>query len=196
MEEDDSARMNAAQQFVKGLFLCGLIVLVPVYVGEAPEEGVVAKSLCHFQVFHIVLPLGRTVKFCHLLSCDLFIAIFHTLQLFPEGFQGGNPGHIGVSGGVVGYRVSLFHHPADQIRVLRDEVSHYKKCSGSFMLFQSVQNGLGIAILITCIKGQVDPFLICIAQVEGIVLCQFIHSGISHGRLALLLEAKAPVSLG
>ena len=171
------------------------VVLVPVYVGEAPEEGVVAKLLGHLQFFHIVLPLGRAVKLCHLLSCDLFIGCFHTIQLFPEGLQSGDPGHIGVGGGVVAYDVSFLLHPADQVRVLRDKIAHHKKGGGGLVLFQCIQDGLRVAVLIACVKGQVDPLFICVAQIVGVVLRQLLGGGVSHRGLALLLEAKAPVPL-
>ena len=85
--------------------------------------------------------------------------------------------------------------PSDQVRVFGDKITHYKKGGGGLVLFQCIQDGGGVAVLIACVKGQVDPLFICVAQIVGVVLRQLLGGGVSHRGLALLLEAKAPVPL-
>ena len=42
--------MDPCQELVEGLLFGGLVILVPVYIGEAPEEGFVAEILCHLEI--------------------------------------------------------------------------------------------------------------------------------------------------
>ena len=44
---DMGAWMDAAKKFIEGFFLRRLFVFIPVYIGQAPEECVISKVLCH-----------------------------------------------------------------------------------------------------------------------------------------------------
>ena len=90
MEQYDGAGVDPGQELIQGLFPGGLIVLDPVYMGQAPEEGVIAKLLSHFQVVGTVFSLGRTVISGQRLSGDLPESLFHVLQFFLEGFLSGD----------------------------------------------------------------------------------------------------------
>ena len=43
VQQDDCAGMDASEQFLEGFFLRRLFVLIPVYVGEAPEKGIITE---------------------------------------------------------------------------------------------------------------------------------------------------------
>ena len=194
MQQDDGARVDAPQQLIEGLLLCGLGVLLPVHVGEAPEEGVVAELPGHLQVLYAVDPSGRPVESGHLFSRDLPVRILHAFQFPAKAFQCGDPGHIGVRGRVVAHGVSLLLHAPDQLRVIPDEGAYHEKGGRGVMLFQRIQDGGCVSVLVACVKCQVDGLLPRIPQVMGVVLRQFPGGGVSRRRLALLPEPEPPVS--
>ena len=47
VQQNDSAGMDAAQQLLEGFFVAGLFVFIPVYISQAPEEGVIAQFFGH-----------------------------------------------------------------------------------------------------------------------------------------------------
>lgn len=60
MEEDDGAGMDASQKFFECFLFGRLFILVPVYIGEAPEKCAVSHVFCHLQIGFTVFSLGRT----------------------------------------------------------------------------------------------------------------------------------------
>ena len=77
MKKNDSTRMDAFQELVEGLLFGGLVILVPVYIGEAPEEGLIAEVLCHLKIGLAVNALRRPVVACHLLAGNFPVEIFY-----------------------------------------------------------------------------------------------------------------------
>ena len=47
VEEDDGAGVGPLGNDLKGFLMTGLILLIPVHMGQAPEYGGVAQLLCH-----------------------------------------------------------------------------------------------------------------------------------------------------
>ena len=79
--------MDSPKQLFKSLFVGWLAILIPVDVGETPEEGMIAKILCHFQVGFAVFALRWTIKSGNFLSGDLPIQFFNCLDFFRKGFH-------------------------------------------------------------------------------------------------------------
>ena len=77
MKEDDGAGVDPRKQLIECLFLCGLVVLIPVHIGKAPEYGFIPQLLSHFQVIFTVDALRRSVKFFQLFPRGLFIQSCH-----------------------------------------------------------------------------------------------------------------------
>lgn len=75
--------MDPPKQLFKSLFVGWLAILIPVDVGETPEEGMIAKILCHFQVGFAVFALWWTIKSGNFLSGDLPIQ-FSTVWISSE----------------------------------------------------------------------------------------------------------------
>ncbi len=107
VQQDNGTRVDPFQKLIEGFLFGRLFVLVPVYVGKAPEEGFIPKLLCHRQICCAVNSLRRPVEFRHGFSGRFFIQIFHALQLFPKIIHRGDPGHIRVGEGVISYSVSF-----------------------------------------------------------------------------------------
>ena len=61
VEQHHSARVDAGQELVEGLLMGGLVILLPVHVGQAPEEGAIAQIFGHLQILFAVNALGRPV---------------------------------------------------------------------------------------------------------------------------------------
>ena len=59
-----------------------LIILLPVYIGKAPEKCLVSQLLCHFQIFSTVDTLWGTVIFDHVSAGDFFIDVYKRQQLY------------------------------------------------------------------------------------------------------------------
>ena len=62
------------------------------------------------------------------------------------------------------------------------------------MLFQGVQYGFSIPVLIAGVEGEVEDFFIGILRVKGVILGQFLHSGIPGRRLSVFLKAQSPAA--
>ena len=86
VKEYDSSWMDTSQQFVKCFFMRRLVVLIPVDIGKAPEEGVISHILCHLKIVDTVFSLRRAVILGHGFSGDLLIEVFYVSQFFGEGF--------------------------------------------------------------------------------------------------------------
>ena len=58
VQKHDGTRMDAPEKLFECFLLCGLFVLIPVHIGETPEEGLIAESFCHLKIRFAVLSLG------------------------------------------------------------------------------------------------------------------------------------------
>ena len=138
MKQYNRSGMNAGKQFVKGFFMSRLIILLPVYIGKAPEKCLVSQLLCHFQIFSTVDTLWGTVIFDHVSAGDFFIERFYAGKFFLKIFDRGNLRHIRMTERMIGHCMPFFCHAADQIRIIPDKVSHNKESSRSLMFFQRI----------------------------------------------------------
>ena len=113
MQQYDSAGMNTGGQLFKRLCVGWLLIHIPVYIGQAPEKGLVAQIAGLFQILLAVFPLGRTVKFHHILAGGFLVQLFQGFQFLPKSRLIGNFGHNRMMKGMVAYRVALRRHPLD-----------------------------------------------------------------------------------
>ena len=95
--------------------------------------------------------------------------------------------------GVVAYDVSLRRHPADDVRGRFDHVAHHEEGRRSTMLFQRIQNGLGVAVFVAAVKSKIDDFFICLLCIVGVILLKLIERCITDRNFAFLLKAETPV---
>ena len=65
----------------------GLGILLPVYVGKTPEEGLIAKIFCHAKIFRAVNAPGRTIVAWHFFAGGLSIQFFYLYQFFLKSFR-------------------------------------------------------------------------------------------------------------
>ena len=98
--------------------------------------------------------------------------------------------------GVIAHDVPLLGHAADHVGGGLDHIAHHEKGSGGPVLFQGVQNGVGIAVLIAAVERKIDDFFGRVPQKAGVVVGQLLGAGVAHGGLALLREGQAPVVRG
>ena len=77
MKENDGSGMDSCQELVEGLLFGGLVILVPVYIGEAPEESFVAEILCHLKIGLAVYALRGPVIARHLLAGNFPVEILY-----------------------------------------------------------------------------------------------------------------------
>ncbi len=47
MKKNNGTGMDPFQKFVKSLFFCGLIILIPIHISKAPEKGLIAEIFRH-----------------------------------------------------------------------------------------------------------------------------------------------------
>ena len=77
---------GCARAVFEGFLLCRLFILIPVHIGKAPEKGVIAKFLCHREIFGAVFALRRAIEPRHLRSGDFFEFRFDVPHFLLEGF--------------------------------------------------------------------------------------------------------------
>lgn len=152
--------MNAAGQLFKSFLMGRLLILIPVYIGETPEKGLISEIFCHLQIVCTVFSLWRTVKRNHFLTGDLLVECGDAVQFLGKGCLCGNPGHIRVRPGMISDNMTLSCHAFDEIRLIGEKIADNKEGCGSLMLFECIQNCRCIAVFITAVKGQIkDVFL-------------------------------------
>ena len=80
MQQDDGAGVDPSRQDIKGVLPGGLCILIPVLVGQAPENGPVAQVLRPLQAAAAVAALGRAELFWHIPAGRLTVGVFHIRQ--------------------------------------------------------------------------------------------------------------------
>lgn len=105
-------------------------------------------------------------------------------------------GHVRVVEGVVAHDVPLLSHAPDYVGGSLDHIAHHEKGGGGAVLFQCIQNGVGIAVFIPAVERKIDDFFGRVPQKAGVVVGQLLGAGVAHGGLALLREGQAPVVRG
>jgi len=195
VQEYDSAWVDSSDKFAECLLFCGLLILIPVYIGKTPEKSLISQFLRHFLLAFTVFALGWTIELGHGLSGSFCVEVFQLLKLLGEGVYGGYFRHIRMMVGVITHSVAFLDHSFHQIRAGGDEISNHKESGRGIVLFQCIQDSGCVSVFIAAVKGEVNDFLFCIFGIIGIVLFQFIEGGVCHRRFALLLETKTPVAV-
>ena len=192
VQQHDRAGMDARDELGKRLLRRRLIVLIPVDIGKAPEHGVIAELLRHFEIFLGIDALRRAVEFCKLLPGRVTVERLEGLELLPELLHLPDLRHVPVVVGVIADRMPLLRHAPDEVWISLDVVADQEECRRSMVLLQRIEDLRRAAVFIACIEREIDALLRRIAKEGRIILPQPVRRGVSHGRLALLLEAQAP----
>ena len=95
--------------------------------------------------------------------------------------------------GVIADRMPLLRHAPDEVWISLDVVADQEECRRSVVLLQRIEDLRRAAVLIARVEREIDALLRRIAKEGRIILPQPVRRGVSHGRLALLLEAQPPV---
>ena len=145
------------------------------------------------QILLTVFPLRGPVEAGQFLPGGLLIQRRQRIQLLLEAVFIGNGGHIRVVVGVVAYDVSLRRHPADDVRGGFDHVAHHEEGRWSAVLFQRVQNGLGVAVFVAAVKGEINDLLTGVPHIPGVILGEKVRCGIANGGFVLCGKGQPPV---
>ena len=94
--------------------------------------------------------------------------------------------------GVVAYDVAFVHHTPHQISILLDVIAYQKKSRRGVVLFQYIQNLFRCTIFVAGIKGEIDDFLIGVANVGSVILMQLTALGRGGRWLAFGLKGQSP----
>ena len=95
--------------------------------------------------------------------------------------------------GVVAYDVSLRRHPTDDVRGGFDHVAYHEESRRSAVLFQRVQNDLGVAVFVAAVKGEINNLLTGVPYIPGVILGEKVRCGIADGCFVLRREGQSPV---
>ena len=188
MEQNDSSGMNPSEEFGESFFFGWLVILIPVYIGETPEETFVTKFFCHLKIGFTVFSLRRPIVFGHILSGYVFIGSFYIVQFFLEIFYRRNTGHVGVMPGMVSHGVSFFRYPFDQFRFGVNVGSYNEKSGFYLMLFQCIKDSRSISVFVTGIKSKIQNFFGRILCIISIHRCKFLDRSISNRSFAFFLK--------
>lgn len=77
VQQYNSSRMNPFRQFCNSFLWIWLVILLPVYIGKAPEKCVISQFSGHRQILCTVDALWGAVKFCHFFSCNFPVNFFY-----------------------------------------------------------------------------------------------------------------------
>ncbi len=81
MEQHDGTVVDTGQKLGIGLLRRGLVIHIPVHIGQAPEHGAVAQGLGLAQILLAVFSLRRAVEPGEGLAGGLLVQLFQLLQL-------------------------------------------------------------------------------------------------------------------
>ena len=152
----------------------------------------IAELLRHFEIFLGIDALRRAVEFCKLLPGRVTVERLEGLELLPELLHLPDLRHVPVVVGVIADRMPLLRHAPNEVWISLDVVADQEECRRSMVLLQRIEDLRRAAVLIARVEREIDALLRRIAKEGRIILPQPVRRGVSHGRLALLLEAQAP----
>ena len=75
-------------------------------------------------------------------------------------------------------------------------MAYQEKGGGSLVLFQRVQNGGGVSIFVSGVKGQEQHFFVGVHGVIGMKLAQVVGGSVGLGRFSFFLETQSPAAFG
>ncbi len=87
----------------------------------------------------------------------------------------------------------VLHHALRDLRGRLQEMSYHEEGGGGIVLFERIQDGLRVPVLVAAVKGQIDHLLIPLSTVVGIIPRQLRRRGIARGLLSLRAEPQAPI---
>ena len=193
MQQHDSPRMDTAGQLFKGLLMAGLAVLVPVHIGQAPEECGVPQVFRHLQIRRAVFPLGRPIVHRQFRPCHLPEQRRHIVHFFLERRLIRNLGHIRMMICMIAHRMAVLHHAPGDVRRRLQKMPHHEEGGRGIVFFQRVQDRFRVAVLVAAVKSQIDHLLLPFPAVVRIVLGKLRHGCVPGGLLARLPESQPPV---
>ena len=193
MEQHDSPVVDPGDELGEGLLRRGLVIGVPVHVGEAPKHRPIAQGLGLPEVLHAVLALGRAVKPAHLPAGGLPVQHLQRGQLLGEGLLLRDGGHVRVVVGVVAHDMALRRHPPDHLRGGLHHMPHHEESRRGAVLLQHIQYPLRIAVLVAAVEGEVDHLFLRVPHVVRVVGRQLPGPRIAHRSLSLLWKGQPPV---
>ena len=83
--------------------------------------------------------------------------------------------------GVISYTMTFLNHSFYQIRRCLQKMSDHEERGRGIMLFESFQNGFGVAVFITAVKSKIDHFFIVASHIIRIIPCKIFCRGIACG---------------
>ena len=127
MKQEDGARVGALCHLLQRRCRFRHILGIPICIGKAPKDTLVAQLLCQRQRVLAKLPLGEAEVSHLVLIILLHIPVQHGDLLC--GCRAGHLVHSQVAIGVVALYMALGNHALDQCRVLAGKVIGHKEYS-------------------------------------------------------------------
>ena len=183
--------MDPAAQRLEGRGAGGLLVLVPVGIGHAPQRRVIAHLLRPFEVIVCVGALRRAVKRVDRASGHLPVLRGQAVQLLCKP-RLGHLGHIGVACGVVADQVAFVPHaPGKRGRRVQKAADH-EESRRNVVRLEHVQDLGRVAVLIATVKGKVKGLAVRVTHIVRAVLCERLDAVLARGRLARAIPIPQP----
>ena len=139
MKQNHRAVVDVFDYFIFCIVVRRLATVVPVSIGKAPKNSLIAHVVYNLKTFSIKPPLGWTKILRHFFACKLLVC-FGKRVYFPFNFLLIDTSQILMIIGVVANEMSLVIHSLYQITVVLDQISQNKKRTGHLLLLQRVEN--------------------------------------------------------
>ena len=187
MQQHDGPVMYPRKQLGECLLIGRLIIRIPVYIRERPENRGIPQLLRLPEILLAELALRRTIKFLHRLTGQRGVFLLETVQLRRKRALIRNAGHIRMVQRVIAHNMPFCGHALYEIRCGINKVSHHEKSRQARYAFERIQNSRRAAVLVARVERQVDG-LFRVTDVKRVVLPQFLGGDIADRRLSLGLE--------
>ena len=169
VKQDHRAVVRPVKDFLHGFVRRHLVIVVPVGVGVAPENRLVAERIRPLKICFRELAFRRTIIFCDVRAHCILIDFFHCRQFVGE-FRLGFCCHVGMLRGVIADEMSLIVHALHQIRVSRDEIFKDKERGGNLLRLQRIEDAGDIAVFVAGVKSQVENFVVLSEEIAAVLV--------------------------
>lgn len=146
----------------------GLLIVVPVGVGEGPEHRRQPQPRAVLERLLGERALRRAEQFAHRVSGVFGVQRFQVGDFLFKRFKR-HIRHILVRIGMVAHQMPLLVHPLDERGVGFDEIGQNKEGPRHLLPLEDVQRLFDVAVLVAGVEGQVNHLLLAASEINAAV---------------------------
>ena len=154
MQQDHGAGMGMLQNVFQRGGGVGLLVVIPIAIGEAPENRPITELFCPCKIFLAKAPLRRPIIVCHR-NADRGAILSERVQLRGKRLCVLAFCHVFVICRVVADGMAALRHFLQQRRIGFCKMRKHEKCAGHSLRIQRIHHLFHIPVFIARVEGEI-----------------------------------------